>query len=474
MQLLAGLSAIAVLACAGCGDQTAGRYLVTSATEQSAEVICPDGETVDGIDVSYWQGTIDWSAVAADGVEFAFIRVSDGLGYYDSEFQDNWEGAQANGIIRGAYQFFRSDEDAVAQADLLLDEIGTLAEGDLPPVIDVESTDGQSSATIIAKVGQWLDHVEAATGRAPIIYTAKWFWQSNVGTSEFADHPLWAANWDVACPDIPDQWSEWVFWQWSDSGSVGGISGNVDLNVFNGDLAALMDFAEYTPECGDGICNGGETHETCPEDCPICEQIPPEGRIVDETDLCFEPGGNSSWWHPSDTGWDGALIYTYATDWEEPENYCVWHLDFEQAGEYLLEVYTAAPLAMSQLAEYQVRYDGADDAQIVDQSASDGWQEIGEYEFAEGDDQWVRLDDNTGEPLADDISIVCDALRVTRLDLPDGGTDADSDSDSDSDSDADADADGDSSEPGSNGSCGCAATGRRPLPATDLLGLILG
>jgi lysozyme len=442
----AGPLALAVALCAiGCDDGSAGRLYVASETAQSAEVICPDGETVDGIDVSYWQGDIDWSAVAADGIEFAFIRVSDGLGYYDTEFQDNWEGAQANGIIRGAYQFFRSDEDAVAQADLLLEEIGTFEEGDLPPVIDVETTDGQTSSTIVSKVQQWIDHVEAATGRAPIIYTAKWFWQSNVGSSAFADYPLWAANWEVACPDIPDQWSSWTFWQHTDSGSVSGISGNVDMNVFNGDLDALMDFAEYTPE--------------------PCEPIPPEGRIVDETDPCFDPNGNPEWWHHSDTGWDGALIYTYTTDWAEPENYCVWNLNFEDAGEYLLEVITTAPLAMATLAEYQVRYDGADDEQIVDQSAVDGWQEIGEYPFAAGGDQWVRLDDNTGEPLADDISIVCDALRVTRLDLPDAGVDGGSDSDSDSDSDVDAGPE----PPSSEDSCGCAAAGRRPIPLLALL-----
>jgi lysozyme len=450
------LSALLALAC---GDQAAGQRYVNSATEHSAEVICPDGPTTDGIDVSYWQGNIDWSAVAGDGIEFAFIRVSDGLDYYDTEFQDNWAGAQANGIIRGAYQFFRSDEDAIDQADLLLDEMGALADGDLPPVIDVESTDGQTSATIIAKVQQWLDHVEAATGRTPIIYTAKWFWESNLGSTAFASYPLWAANWEVACPNIPDQWSEWYFWQTSDSGSVAGIAGNVDTNVFNGDLAALMDFADFTPE--------------------PCEPIPPEGRIIDETDPCFEPGGNPSWWHDSDTGWDGALIYTYTTDWADPENYCVWNLEFEQAGDYLLEVYTAQPLALSEQATYQVRHDGADFEQVVDQSALDGWQTIGELTFAAGADQWVRLDDNTGEPLADDISIVCDALRLTSLSSPDTDVDTDTDADSDVDTDIDTDIDTDADTDADNGTgvdtlfpgsaCGCITAGAAKPTLLSLL-----
>jgi hypothetical protein len=316
----------------------------------------------------------------------------------------------------------------------------------------------------------------------PIIYTAKWFWESNVGSTQFADYPLWAANWEVACPNIPDQWTEWYFWQTSDSGSVDGIGGNVDTNVFNGDLDALMAFADYTPECGDGICNGDETPETCPEDCPTCEIVPPEGRIIDEVDYCFERFGNPDWWHDSDTGWDGALIYTYATDWADPENYCVWNLDFEQAGDYLLEVYTAAPLAESQLAEYQVHHDGVDDAQIVDQSALDGWRSLGEFSFTAGADQWVRLDDNTGEPLADDISIVCDALRVTGFGDTDVDTDSDSDVDSDSDmdvdtdTDADTDTDGDDAaeSPSSGSDCGCAAVGAARPGVSTLLRLLLG
>jgi len=124
-------------------------------TQKEAMVICPDGPTVAGIDVSHWQDRIDWDAVASDGVEFAFIRVSHGTGVMDREFARNWSEAQRVGIIRGVYQFFSAGDDPVAQADLLVSQVGgALAPGDLPPVIDVEgmSVDGQPRATIIANM----------------------------------------------------------------------------------------------------------------------------------------------------------------------------------------------------------------------------------------------------------------------------------------------------------------------------------
>ena len=83
--------------------------------------ICPDGDVTEGIDVSYWQETINWNQVAADGVKFAFIRVSYGLEFYDSQFENNWAGAKANGIYRGAYQYFLAGQDAGDQAQMLLE-----------------------------------------------------------------------------------------------------------------------------------------------------------------------------------------------------------------------------------------------------------------------------------------------------------------------------------------------------------------
>ena len=187
--------------------------------QHRALTVCADGETVDGIDVSKFQGDIDWTAVKASGIEYAFIRVSDGINTPDQKYQQNWDGAKAAGVLRGTYQFFRPTQDPIAQADLLLAAMGPLEPGDLPPVIDVEDDDGVDPATIAAKVGLWIDRVEAATGRQPIIYTGKFFWNGFVQSDAFADYPLWIAQYGPVCPDLPTAWSDWLFFQTSASGS---------------------------------------------------------------------------------------------------------------------------------------------------------------------------------------------------------------------------------------------------------------
>ncbi len=223
-------------------------------TLDEAAVICPDGVTTFGIDVSYWQGNIDWGAAAGDGVEYAFIRVADGH-FVDPDFPTNWSGAHNAGILRGAYQFFRPGQDAVSQANLFLANMGPLQPGDLPPVLDVEVSDGMSASWTVAGIHDWIDTVELSTGRQPIIYTSYYMWQSLTGNSyDFAGYPLWVANWGVNCPNVPVPWNEWVFWQTSESGSVAGISGAVDTDEFNGSLADLVAFAG-----GGGVCTPGDT-----------------------------------------------------------------------------------------------------------------------------------------------------------------------------------------------------------------------
>jgi lysozyme len=194
-----------------------------------------------GIDVSHWQGAIDWNAVAGDGVEFAFIKATEGGDYTDPRFAQNWAGARQAGVVRGAYHFFRPQTDAMAQAAHFLSTV-QLAPGDLPPVLDVEVTDGRSLDVVAAGVRVWLQEVERATGRRPIIYTRASFWTAQMGGG-FGGYPLWVAHYGVNQPNIPGGWGEWTFWQYSDAGRVDGISGDVDLNWFNGGRAELETFA---------------------------------------------------------------------------------------------------------------------------------------------------------------------------------------------------------------------------------------
>ena len=239
---------VLALALAGCADEP--RVEEIGRTD-GALTVCADGPMIPGIDVSKWQGTIDWAKVRQAGVEFAFIRISDGTGYLDAKFPGNWAGARNQGILRGVYQFFRSDEDAIAQAEILLDAVATHGDGELPPVIDVETTDDQSPATIAAQVGAWIAHVEGVLGVKPIIYTGSYFWNGSVATDDFADYPLWIAHWTgAACPNLPTVWADWAVWQHSATGSVSGISGDVDLNRFNG-TAETMRTLVSAPECQD-------------------------------------------------------------------------------------------------------------------------------------------------------------------------------------------------------------------------------
>lgn len=234
---------------AACGGSLATDGTTGGDDTEAALRVCAAGPTVEGLDVSYYQGSVDWAAVKRSGRAFAFTRVSDGTTFRDPTFARNWAALKQNGLIRGVYQYFRASEDPIAQADLLLDAIGALEPGDLPPVLDLETSDGMSSSTVIARAAAWVSRVEAATGRSPIIYTSIGYWETlpASGTAQFAKRPLWVANYGVSCPHVPDTWSTWRFWQYSESGSVPGASGGIDVNVWNGTLDELRAFAAGAP-----------------------------------------------------------------------------------------------------------------------------------------------------------------------------------------------------------------------------------
>ncbi|HUS33196.1 MAG TPA: GH25 family lysozyme [Kofleriaceae bacterium] len=396
-----------------------------SVTEQEATV-CGVGPVVKGIDVSYYQGTINWTSVKNDGVKFAFIRVSDGLNTIDSKFAANWSGSRAAGVKHGAYQFFRPGQDPIEQADLLLQKIGGKLEADdLPPVIDVEASDGQSAAVITAKVKKWVAHVKAAIGRDPIIYTGFYFWRDSVGAPDVTSSPLWHAQYsDAACPNIAPPWSKWALWQYSSTGTVAGISGNVDMNRWNGDMASLTAFLGPAATCGNSTCESGEGSLDCPEDCGPCTTIGKAGAVIDDGDSCFLGGGPAaSMRHVATAGLDGDLVWTHTTEDTAEGNYGTWHLWFEEAGLYKVEVYTDGGFAQSKKAKYTVEAGAASKDVVIDQTAVDGWQSLGEFQFEAGAYQTIHLGDNTGELLADNVQMVFDGVRVTRVDPGTGSGD---------------------------------------------------
>jgi lysozyme len=190
-----------------------------------------------GIDVSQDQGTVTWPSVVAAGYAFTFIKATDGETYTDPLFAQNWAGAKAAGLLRGAYHFFRAEDDPQAQAEFFWHTVGSV--GELPLVVDVEESMSQSNSVVIANLSSFLASLQQWTGKQPMIYTDPGFWNS-LGTTAFGGYPLWVANYGVSEPTLPAGWAIWDFWQHSETGDVAGIQGSVDLNVFSGSLSALQ------------------------------------------------------------------------------------------------------------------------------------------------------------------------------------------------------------------------------------------
>jgi lysozyme len=196
---------------------------------------------IQGIDVSYWQGDIDWNAVRKAGVSFAYIKATEGGDHLDPKFLENWYAAKRAGIARGAYHFVYWCRPAHEQALWFMLNVPPDADA-LPPVLDVEwnshskTCPGKvSRETAVAKMKVILDAMEAYTGKRPIIYTDPKF-HREVLEGEFSDYHFWLRSVAAEPGDIYRDRS-WSFWQFTTTGYVPGIAGKVDRNSYNGTSA---------------------------------------------------------------------------------------------------------------------------------------------------------------------------------------------------------------------------------------------
>ena len=191
------------------------------------------GYAVRGVDVSSYQGDINWATVAAEpNLRFAFVKATEGRSWEDPYFDENWKLTKRAKLRRGAYHFFRPNRDAAQQATFFATVVN-LEPGDLPPVLDVEKTDGRSPEAIRAGVQMWLRLVGRRYGVRPILYTNHDFYVKYF-EGHFDEYPLWVAHYEIRNPRVhPDRWS---FWQHSDEVLVPGIRGFVDGNVFGGSV----------------------------------------------------------------------------------------------------------------------------------------------------------------------------------------------------------------------------------------------
>lgn len=193
-----------------------------------------------GIDVSHFQGHVDWQAVKAAGCDFAFAKATEGDAVTDPFFAANWAGMKAAGLMRGAYHFYRAETPAAAQAAHFLSTV-QFEPGDLPPVLDIEVNDGVTGEALVGGVQTWLDAVEPVAGVTPIIYTNTPFWNAHFN-DQFSAYPLWVAHYTNApAPSpLPVGWTVWTFWQYSESLNINGVNGASDHDYFNGPLTQLQ------------------------------------------------------------------------------------------------------------------------------------------------------------------------------------------------------------------------------------------
>ena len=182
--------------------------------------------TLPGIDLSDFQPLSrgEWTMLAGQGLRFAFVKASEGKSFQAETFEAKWHDSKAAGLLRGAYHFFRPSRTGEEQAVNFLQALqaaGGMTADDLPPVLDIETRDGINAAEIRKQCLVWLEKVETATGRKPLIYTGSSFGKDVLGPDgRFAEYPLWVAHYTAGQPAIPQRWSTCAFWQYTDKGRV--------------------------------------------------------------------------------------------------------------------------------------------------------------------------------------------------------------------------------------------------------------
>lgn len=206
----------------------------------------PDAKSypVKGVDVSTYQGNIDWPVLAKNDLIFAFIKATEGSSYQDENFIYNWNEASKTNLIIGAYHFFSYETSGATQAQNYIKTV-PIKKDAMPPVVDLEFYGSYDvfnppdNATTLKELNVLLNQLEAHYGKKPIIYTSTKPYMTYL-ENNYADYPIWIRNF-YACPILSDQ-KQWTFWQYTDKGSLPGYSGyapNIDLNVYHGSLEAF-------------------------------------------------------------------------------------------------------------------------------------------------------------------------------------------------------------------------------------------
>lgn len=205
-----------------------------------------------GVDVSHYQGVIDWAKVKQAGISFAFVKATEGESVADNMFARNAIGAGESGLAVGAYHFCRAGDTAAAKREAnyfvsVVERSAGFAKLALPPVLDIETANGASAAAITAVCRTWLETVKQLTGRDGLLYTYASFADDYLDDT-LAEYPLWLANYNVNQPADRAGWTRWTYLQYTDAGQVAGISGPVDRNEFEGTVDQLPTLSSLSQE----------------------------------------------------------------------------------------------------------------------------------------------------------------------------------------------------------------------------------
>ena len=224
------LALVLAAALSGCGRE----FIETSDNQPP-----PQAYPIHGIDVSKYQGDIDWDQVAAANVKFVWIKATEGGDHLDQKFHANWEGAKRVGIPRGAYHFVYWCRPPMQEVGWFEQNAPVEADA-LPPVLDVEATPESKTCkrhldreSAIADMRVMLEEMERHFGKRPVIYTSVDFYEAILSDGAFSDYPMWVRS-TKHHPSVRYGSRDWRFWQYQADGSVPGIVGHVDRNAFYG------------------------------------------------------------------------------------------------------------------------------------------------------------------------------------------------------------------------------------------------
>ena len=232
----------------------------------------PHDFAIHGIDVSKYQGDIDWAQVKASGVKFAYIKATEGGDHIDAKFQQNWNGAKAVGLPRGAYHFVYWCRPWHEEMRHFIQTVPKEPDA-LPPVLDVEATPESKKCKrrlergpVLTEMREMLRAMERHYGKKPVIYSTVDFYEAILSPNELEEYPIWIRS-TKHSPHVRYGSRNWHFWQYQSDAQIPGIVGNVDRNAFRGDHKQWLAFI--------GAKEGDKLHDTPVKSAGTSLKLPP-------------------------------------------------------------------------------------------------------------------------------------------------------------------------------------------------------